>query len=348
MGEEGGKLPVPPARMHASWRASGSTSTSIPTRAVAILRGAGKGFSAGGDLAMVEEMTRDFAVRARVWREARDLVYNLINCSKMVVWRCTARAVGAGGAGLLADIRSREERAAHRRPHAPGRGGRRPAAIIWPCFCGMAKANTTCCCESRSAARGRAAGLFSLVCEEAELQAKALDWRAARCRAQTALAGQVLLNNGCECRPDVRRLARLEVSAFPARKRRRARLHREKESPASRSELMFSWKRQESRREKRRLCARARHANCVSSQARSRRRGHTCADFLSKENAIARCGAVLDSTTTIHPDPSRLFYGSSHAVDALRRRRRILHDDQAGHHCAGLRSARESGSPSAL
>src|SRR2546422_2561887 len=73
MGEEGGKLPVATARMHAELaRIWLDVDLDRDTR-VAILRGAGKGFSAGGDLALVEEMTRDFAVRARVWREARDL-----------------------------------------------------------------------------------------------------------------------------------------------------------------------------------------------------------------------------------------------------------------------------------
>src|SRR5690606_9586009 len=52
---------------------------------VAILRGAGRGFSAGGDLDMVEHIADDWSTRARVWREARDLVYNVIDCSKPIV-----------------------------------------------------------------------------------------------------------------------------------------------------------------------------------------------------------------------------------------------------------------------
>jgi enoyl-CoA hydratase len=43
----------------------------------AIIRGAGDAFSAGGDLDLVEAMTEDFDVLARVWKEARDLVYNI-------------------------------------------------------------------------------------------------------------------------------------------------------------------------------------------------------------------------------------------------------------------------------
>src|SRR4029077_16478376 len=50
-----------------------------------IIRGAGDAFSAGGDLDLVEAMTQDFDVLARVWKEARDLVYNIVNCSKLDV-----------------------------------------------------------------------------------------------------------------------------------------------------------------------------------------------------------------------------------------------------------------------
>src|ERR687896_889884 len=104
MGEEG-KLAVATANAHAEMaRIWLDVDRDVEAR-VAILRGAGKGFSAGGDLAMVEEMTRDFATRARVWREARDLVYNMINCSKLIISAVHGPAVGAGlAAALMADI----------------------------------------------------------------------------------------------------------------------------------------------------------------------------------------------------------------------------------------------------
>src|SRR2546423_1907651 len=47
-----------------------------------LLTGAGKAFSAGGDLGLVEAMQADFQTRVRVWKEARDMVYNVINCGK--------------------------------------------------------------------------------------------------------------------------------------------------------------------------------------------------------------------------------------------------------------------------
>src|SRR3970040_80692 len=73
MGEEG-KLPVATARMHAEMAKVWLDVDRDPETRVAILRGAGKGFSAGGDLKMVEEMTQDFAVRDRVSGEDAELI----------------------------------------------------------------------------------------------------------------------------------------------------------------------------------------------------------------------------------------------------------------------------------
>src|ERR1051325_8471314 len=68
MGEEGGKLSITTARMHGEMARIWLDIDRDPETRVAILRGAGRGFSAGGDLAMVEEMTRDFAGGARAGR----------------------------------------------------------------------------------------------------------------------------------------------------------------------------------------------------------------------------------------------------------------------------------------
>src|SRR5438067_12193555 len=142
MRAEEGKLSITTARMHAELARIWLDVDRDPDTRVAILRGAGKGFSAGGDLAMVEEMTRDFAVRARVWREAKDLVYNLINCSKMIVSAMHGPAVGAGlVVGLLADISIAARNARIIDGHTRlGVAAGDHAAIVWPLLCGMAKA----------------------------------------------------------------------------------------------------------------------------------------------------------------------------------------------------------------
>src|ERR687895_827193 len=199
MGEEG-KLAVATANAHAEMARIWLDIDRDPQARVAILRGAGKGFSAGGDLAMVEEMTRDFAVRARVWREARDLVYNMINCSKIVISAMHGPAVGAGlVAGLLADVSIAAKNARLIDGHTRlGVAAGDHAAIVWPLLCGMAKAKYyLLTCEQLSGEEAERIGLVSLTCEEAELQAKALDVaRRLASGAQTAISWtKYTLNN---------------------------------------------------------------------------------------------------------------------------------------------------------
>ena len=147
------------------------------TRAV-IIRGEGKGFSAGGDLALVEQMAQDFNVRVRVWREARDLVYNVINCSKPVVSAMHGPAVGAGlVAGLLADISIASRTARIIDGHTRlGVAAGDHAAIVWPLLCGMAKAKYyLLLCEPVSGEEAERIGLVSLAVDETELVPKAFE-----------------------------------------------------------------------------------------------------------------------------------------------------------------------------
>jgi enoyl-CoA hydratase len=190
MGEEG-KLAVATANAHAEMARIWLDVDRDPQARVAILRGAGKGFSAGGDLAMVEEMTRDFAVRARVWREARDLVYNMINCSKIIISAMHGPAVGAGlVAGLMADISIAAKNARLIDGHTRlGVAAGDHAAIVWPLLCGMAKAKYyLLTCKTISGEEAERLGLVSLTCEESELNDRALEIaRELAAGAQTAL-----------------------------------------------------------------------------------------------------------------------------------------------------------------
>jgi len=149
-----------------------------PSVKVAIIRGEGKGFSAGGDLALVEDMANDFAVRTRVWKEAKDLVYNVINCSKPIVSAMHGPAVGAGlVAGLLADISIASKSARIIDGHTRlGVAAGDHAAIVWPLLCGMAKAKYyLMLCESVSGEEAERIGLVSLCCEDHELRDKAFE-----------------------------------------------------------------------------------------------------------------------------------------------------------------------------
>src|SRR3954463_3619242 len=76
-----------------------------PHTNVALLTGAGRAFSSGGSFDLIDDIMTDYAVRTRVLREARDIVLNVVNCSKPVVSAIHGVAVGAGlVAALLADV----------------------------------------------------------------------------------------------------------------------------------------------------------------------------------------------------------------------------------------------------
>lgn len=143
---------------------------------VAVLRGDGMGFSGGGDLGLVEDMARDFATRTRVWKEARDLVYNLINCDKPIVSAMHGPAVGAGlVAGLLADISIAALDAKIVDGHTRlGVAAGDHAAVVWPLLCGMAKAKYyLLTCEPISGLEAERIGLVSLAVPLDELLPRA-------------------------------------------------------------------------------------------------------------------------------------------------------------------------------
>lgn len=113
-----------------------------PETRVAVITGAGKAFSAGGDLAMVERMAGNYEAVSQMLTEMSDLVYNMINCDKPIVSAINGAAVGAGAVvGLLADIAIAAEDAKIGDGHVKlGVAAGDHAAIIWPLLIGMAKA----------------------------------------------------------------------------------------------------------------------------------------------------------------------------------------------------------------
>lgn len=145
---------------------------------VVILTGSDGAFSAGGDLDLVKEMSEEFEVLARVWKEAKDLVYNVINCSKLIVSAMEGPAVGAGlAAGLLADISVAAKDARIIDGHTRlGVAAGDHAAIIWPLLCGMAKSKYhLLLCEKLLGEDAERMGLVSLAVESDEVQSKALE-----------------------------------------------------------------------------------------------------------------------------------------------------------------------------
>jgi len=109
---------------------------------VVVVTGAGKAFSAGGDLNWVEGQVGDSAGVQRIQKEAADIVYRLLALEKPVISAINGVAVGAGLAvALMADISVMSETAKFTDGHVKlGVGAGDHAAIIWPLLCGMSKA----------------------------------------------------------------------------------------------------------------------------------------------------------------------------------------------------------------
>jgi enoyl-CoA hydratase len=142
-----------------------------------ILTGAGRAFSAGGDFEIVEGLVTGFEARSHMFREARDLVYNIINCSKPIVSAMRGPVVGAGlVAGILADISIASKTAKIVDGHTRlGVAAGDHAAIVWPLLCGMAKAKYyLLLCEPITGEKAEEIGLVSLAVEDDKLEETAL------------------------------------------------------------------------------------------------------------------------------------------------------------------------------
>jgi len=175
---DNGRMNTADAEMHAELADIWRDVDRDPSVNAIIITGAGKMFSAGGDFAMIEQNIADPNSRARVWKEARDMVYNIINCNKPVISAMRGVAVGAGlVCGILADISIATKDCRIIDGHTRlGVAAGDHAAIIWPLLCGMAKAKYyLLLCEQVLGAEAERIGLISLAVEDSELDAKAVE-----------------------------------------------------------------------------------------------------------------------------------------------------------------------------
>ena len=111
-------------------------------------------------------------------REARDLVHNVINCSKPIVSAIHGAAVGAGlVAGLLADVSVVARTARIIDGHTRlGVAAGDHAAICWPLLCGMAKAKYyLLTCDPLSGEEAERIGLVSLCVDDDQVHDRALE-----------------------------------------------------------------------------------------------------------------------------------------------------------------------------
>src|SRR6058998_2640248 len=113
---------------------------------------------------MIEGILADYGERVRTWKEARDIVYNLIDCGKPVVSAIRGPAVGAGlVCGLLADVSIATKDARIIDGHTRlGVAAGDHSVIVWPLLCGLAKAKYyLLLCDAVSGAEAERIGLIS-------------------------------------------------------------------------------------------------------------------------------------------------------------------------------------------
>jgi len=109
---------------------------------VIILTGAGKAFSAGGDLGFLETCHSDPALFAAVLNEGKRMITSLLDLDKPVICRMNGDAIGLGATiALFCDIIIAADHARIADPHvrvglSAGDGG----AVIWPQLIGYARA----------------------------------------------------------------------------------------------------------------------------------------------------------------------------------------------------------------
>jgi len=142
-----------------------------------IVTGNGKSFSAGGDLTHEIKLADDYEMRMQTMREARNLVYGMINCPKPIVSAIRGWAVGAGIAcALLADVSIAANDAMFMDGHTKiGVAAGDHALIAWPLLVGMAKAKYyLLCCDRLDGIEAERLGLVSLTVPDADVEGKAL------------------------------------------------------------------------------------------------------------------------------------------------------------------------------
>ena len=149
-----------------------------PEARVVLLTGAGKAFSAGGSFDLIDGIIGDYEVRSRVMREARDLVRNVIECTRPIVSAVHGPAVGAGlVAALLADVSVVGRTARIIDGHTRlGVAAGDHAAVCWPLLVGMAKAKYyLLTCRTLTGEEAERIGLVSLCVDDDQVYDQSLE-----------------------------------------------------------------------------------------------------------------------------------------------------------------------------
>jgi enoyl-CoA hydratase len=145
---------------------------------VLVLTGAGRAFSAGGDIAYLRE-NLDIRKFMQGIKQGKKILHNMLQCEKPIIARVNGDAMGLGATiALFSDIVIADETARIADPHvsvglAAGDGG----AIIWPQLVGYARAKRYLLSGERITGREAAdIGLIAFAVPASELDAKVDEW----------------------------------------------------------------------------------------------------------------------------------------------------------------------------
>lgn len=142
---------------------------------VIVFTGAGRAFTAGGDLEYMQKLRDEPSLMYRTVREAKRIVYSLLDCEKPVICKVNGDAIGLGTTvALLSDIVFASDTARFGDPHnnvslIAGDGG----SVIWPQLIGYARARHYLFTgELLGAKEAQAMGLIHAAVPRDELDAK--------------------------------------------------------------------------------------------------------------------------------------------------------------------------------
>jgi enoyl-CoA hydratase len=145
-----------------------------PGSDVIVLTGAGRAFSAGGDIAQMQKVVDDPALFRAGMVPAKQIVFSLLDLEKPIVAKINGHAVGLGATlALFCDVSFMADTARIGDPHVAiglvaGDGG----AVIWPQLIGFARAKEFLMTGALlDAAKAEAIGLVNHCVPAAELDA---------------------------------------------------------------------------------------------------------------------------------------------------------------------------------
>jgi enoyl-CoA hydratase/carnithine racemase len=144
---------------------------------VAVLTGAGRAFSAGGDFEYLDELARDSALRSTTLVHGRQIVTGMVRCRLPVIAAVNGPAVGLGCSLVaLSDIVFMAESAHLADPHVLlGLVAADGGPVVWPLLTSLQLAKEYAITGDRIPARRAAEiGLVNHVCPDGEVMEQAM------------------------------------------------------------------------------------------------------------------------------------------------------------------------------